>query len=152
MWWLLTLVVGSFLVPYIVQVIAARNKLTALIVEIRYNRVVLNRFKKSGAGIQVVSRSAYEDFRKDYLLAKTLAKDKKHRAFDHIHNAYAYHSSRLVGNADGEWHDVFDRFSTADQKLMDYLKLERPRLGGIVPLFDKAFFSDIDVSLRSVSE
>ena len=144
---LLAAIVGSFLVPYFVRAATARNRLTALIVELRYNRIVLNRYKEKGSGIWVITRSAYEEFRKDFMLARVFVKDSKFHVFDRIHNAYAFHDSRLVENKPSSWNEVYERFKKADKALMDFLKEEKPRFNGFVPVFDEDFFVEMDSRL-----
>jgi hypothetical protein len=146
------IVVGSFLIPHILQVMESRNRLTALLVEIRYNRVILNRYKISGVSLDIISRNAYDDFRKDYLIAKQMVRVHEPRVFDHIHNAYTFHASRLQKDQQSEWKDVFARLGKADDSLVKFAKSPQGRYLKVFPLFQKRFFQNIEKCLDSVNK
>jgi len=134
----MTGLISDIAIPRIKRTQLARDRITALVVELRYNQMVLRRFKESGRGVLVASSSAFDAFRTDHLLVELFASDSNHSSFDKINNAYAFLQSRATRNAFNEWEAVAIRFNAADTAARSFLRSRTAVRREIFPIYNAA--------------
>jgi len=133
---LITLLLGSLVIPILLRYYQTRNLLNHLLMELISNRMLLQRYRS--VGVKILDEHAWTKTKENELLVSLLLETEHPNVLHKITNAYQFARSRALRDelSEQELLKCQQRFNTAFSVLWHHLESRRVRYW-MIPLFSR---------------